>query len=371
MKPLSLTVTRSLLALSLAVAATAGVAADPAHTGQRAAQHTSLTRYQQTNLVSDGAVAANHIDANLRDPWGLAFNPFGFVWVANARSGTSTLYDGNGAVQPLVVQIPTHAAANGGKPTGTIYNGSSGFVIGKEGRSGPARFVFATLEGVIAAWSPGVDTLHALPVAGRADAIYTALALGADGERQLLYATDIRGAKLDVYDSAFVQVRLEQHAFVDPRLPSGYTPFGVQAINGNIYVAYAKQNADHTFVQFGRGFGLVSAFTPDGKFIKRIASGGDLNAPWGIALAPADFGIFSNALLVGNFGDGTIHGYETLFDIGLGPMRDQYRKPIRIEGLWGIAFGNGLAQQPVSTLFFAGGIGRGQHGLYGRLEPVR
>jgi len=327
--------------------------------------------YLQHNLVSDGFVAADHPDPNLVNAWGVAFNPFGFVWVANNGTGTSTLYDGDGNPQTLIVQIPTPDAATGGNPTGIVYNGSNSFTVTVGTASGPSRFIFATEDGVIAAWAPAVDGTHAIKVVDNSvasGAIYKGIALSGGGNGQLLYATDFFNARVDVFDNAFQPVTLPVGAFADAAIPAGFAPFGIQAINGNVYVTYAQQDADKEDDVSGAGLGYVDVFDPNGVLLHRVASRGALNAPWGLALAPAGFGNLSGALLIGNFGDGTINAFDPVLGRPLGALRGADHKPIQIEGLWGIAFGNGLAHQPVNTLFFAAGPDDEAHGLYGRID---
>lgn len=327
-------------------------------------------RYEQRNLVSNGFSPAAHTDPNLVNGWGVAFNPFGFVWVANAGSGTATLYDGDGNVQSLVVQIPSPTTATGGAPTGIVFNASTSFVVSQGGPSGPSRFIFATLQGVIAGWAPNVNLTNAIRTVDNSasGAVYTGLALSAGGNGQLLYAANIAQARVDVFDSAFTPVTLPAGAFTDPRIPAGFAPFGIHAIGGNLYVTYAKPSPGG--VVRGAGLGYVNVFTPNGQLIRRVASGGSLNAPWSVALAPAAFGTFSNALLIGNHGDGRINAYEPVFGFPLGSLRDRRFRPIQIDGLWGIAFGNGFANQPVNTLFFAAGPDNGLRGQYGRLDVI-
>jgi len=331
--------------------------------------------YQQHNLVSDGFVAAAHPDANLVNGWGLALNPFGPAWVADNGTGVSTLYDGAGNPVSLVVQIPSAGNAfGGGNPTGIVFNGSGGFVVSSGGLSGPSRFIFASEDGGIAGWAPNLESpvsTHAVRVVDNSKttgAIYKGLALSAGGSGSLLYAADFHNGRIDVFDASFKPVTLAHGAFSDPSLPSGFAPFGVQAINGDIYVAYAMQDKDrHDEVQ-GKGLGFVNVFDPNGHLIKRVVSRGRLNAPWGMALAPAGFGKFSNRLLVGNFGDGRINAYDLATGEFVGRLRGTNHRPIQIDGLWGLAFGNGFANQPVNTLFFTAGPGDEQHGLYGAID---
>jgi len=332
--------------------------------------------YVQKNLVSDGSVQAAHTDPNLVNGWGVAFNPFGFAWVSAGGSGTSTLYDGAGNPQSLVVQIPSPSSdTGGGNPTGIVYNGSSGFTVSKGTASGPARFIFATEDGIIAGWSPTADGAHAIRAVNNSasGAVYKGLALSAGGSGNLLYAADFHNRKIDVFDSTFKPVTLPAGAFVDPEVPSIGAPFGIQAINGNIYVSYAKQDAAGHDDEKGEGLGLVTVFDPNGQLIKRIVSvpslaRARLNAPWGMALAPAGFGRFSNRLLVANFGDGKINAFDLATGQYVGQLKSADGKPIQIDGLWGIAFGSGFQNQPVNTLYFAAGPGDEQHGLYGRID---
>ena len=330
-------------------------------------------RFQQHNLVSDGGVPAAHTDPMLVNPWGVAFNPFGFVWVADADAGVSTLYDGDGNKQSLVVSIPGPAGGDEpGEPTGIAFNGSGGFIVSQGALSGPSRFIFATENGVIAGWAPNVDLTHAIRVIDKSASRtnYKGLALSAGGNGQLLYATDFHNGKIDVWDSGFNPVSLPAGAFTDPKIPAGFAPFGIQAINGNIYVTYAKQDADRHDDVAGKGLGYVDVFDPNGNLIDRIVSEGPLNAPWGLALAPAGFGEFAGALLVGNFGDGRINAFDPMTGKHLGELKNDKGKPIEIEGLWGLAFGNGFNGQPINTLFFTAGPDDEEHGLYGRIDPL-
>jgi len=340
-------------------------------TAAPAAQAADGFRFDQRNLVSDGFIPAEHTDPNLINSWGIAFNPFGFVWVADADAGVSTLYDGDGNANQLVVNIPSPGdTEGGGEPTGIVFNASNFFTVTKNGLTGPARFIFATEQGVIAGWAPNVDVTHAVIAVDNSatGAHYTGLALSAGGNGQLLYAADFFHARVDVFDSSFKPVAMPTGSFKDHGIPKGFAPFGIHAIGGNIYVTYAKQDESMTEDVTGPGLGYVDVYTPNGELIRRVASRGTLNAPWGVALAPAKFGFFSNALLIGNFGDGRINAYEPVFGFPLGPLRDKNFRPIEIEGLWGLAFGNGFLNQPVNTLFFSAGPDDEEHGLYGRLD---
>ncbi len=329
--------------------------------------------YHQQNLVSDGFVSADHMDANLVNAWGVAFNPTGPVWVADNGTGVSTLYDGAGNPFALVVQIPGPAGGNPtGNPTGTVYNGSAGFAVSNGTTSGPSRFIFATEDGVIAGWAPAVDATNAIRVVDNSSsgAIYKGIALSAGGTGSLLYAADFHNNRIDVFDSTFNPVTLAAGAFTDSGMPAGFAPFGLQAINGDIYVSYAKQDAEQHDDVAGKGLGFVDVFDPNGQLIRRLIKRSKLNAPWGMALAPAGFGKFGNRLLVGNFGDGRINAYDLASGEFVGVISMPGGKPIQIEGLWGFAFGNGFLGQPTDTLFFAAGPGDEQHGLYGRIDRL-
>jgi uncharacterized protein (TIGR03118 family) len=310
-----------------------------------------------------GSTGARQVDARLVNAWGLAFNPAGFAWVANNGSATSTLYDGNGVPQALVVSTPA-------APTGIVFNGSADFKVSQGGVSGASAFLFVGESGIVAGWAPGVDRSHALGAVDQsaAGAVYKGLALAQSGGANYLYAADFHNARIDVFDGAFQAARLSG-GFVDPALPAGYAPFGIQAIGDRLYVAYAQQDAAAHDEVAGAGLGLVDVFDTGGNFLRRLISpGGALDAPWGIALAPADFGRFGGALLVGNFGDGRINAFDAASGVFLGTLATADGRPIVIDGLWGIAFGNGLDAQPTRSLFFTAGPGDEAHGAYGRID---
>jgi len=351
--------------MAMALVTTIALAAAPA------AQADPEGRYAVRKLVSDEANVAEHQDTNLVNSWGIAFNPFGFVWVANAETGKSTLYDGNGVPQSLVVTIPPKGGATQGNPTGIVFNGGNTFLTTQAANSF-ARFIFVTEDGVLAAWAPTVNPTQALLIKDNSPsgAQYKGLALSAGGKVQLLYATDFHNGKIDVWDSSFAPVTLPAGAFSDPKIPAGFAPFGIQAINGNLYVTYAKQDADRHDDVAGKGLGYVDVFDPNGQLLDRFISKGPLNAPWGLALAPAGFGEFSNTLLVGNFGDGRINAFDLVSGKHLGALKGANGRPLEIDGLWGLAFGNGLNDQPVNTLFFTSGPDDEEHGLYGRIDAL-
>jgi len=326
--------------------------------------------FSVTNLVSDGAVPARHTDPNLVNGWGVAFNPNGFVWVADNGTSTSTLYDGNGVPQSLVVGLPAGVAGDAA-PTGIVFNPTNDFTLSQNGLSGKAAFIFVGEAGTVSAWSPAVDFTHTVTVVdtGNGGAVYKGLALASFNGANLLYAADFRHRRIDVYNATFARVNLPG-AFVDPALPADYTPFNVAAHGDRIYVAYAQFTAPNTDENAGPGLGIVSLFDTGGNFIKRLVTGGHLDAPWGMAFAPTDFAGFPSALLIGNFGDGTINAYSPDTGAFLGTLAGADNRPLVIDGLWGIAFGNDLSNQPHSTLFFAAGPEDEAHGLYGRIDAL-
>ena len=317
------------------------------------------------NLVSDQPGVADHLDPNLVNAWGLAASATSPWWVADNGTGVSTLYNGNtGTPLSLVVTIP------GGAPTGTVFNGGSSFVVSSGGASGPARFLFASEDGTISGWNPGVPppptSTHAVVAVPAAGAIYKGLAIATTATGSFLYAADFHNARVDVFDGAFAPAALPG-AFVDPGLPGGFAPFGIQNLQGRIYVSYAKQDEDARDEIAGEGLGFVSVFDTAGHFLARVASGEPLNAPWGMAIAPAGFGRFSGNLLVGNFGDGRINAYDLASFEPRGHLKTANHHPLVIDGLWGIGFGNGAGSGSTTTLYFAAGPDDETHGLFGSI----
>jgi uncharacterized protein (TIGR03118 family) len=342
----------------LAVVSTSAVAADT-HSG----------RYLQHNLVSNVPGVADNVDPNLRNGWGVAFNPNAVVWVSSNGAGLSTLYNGNGTPQSLVVTVAAAPGEMHGSPTGIVFNGTRDFTVHSGSASAPAVFIFATEGGVIAAWSPTVDPTNALQVALTPGAVYKGLALAANGTANLLYAANFTGGSIDVFDRNFQPVTVPG-GFVDPSLPKDFAPFNIQNIQGDLYVSYAKREPGETDEVAGPGLGVVDVFDANGLLIRRVASRGTLNAPWGMALAPAGFGRFANRLLVGNFGDGTINAFDAATGAFKGQLRGSDNRPLHIDGLWGLAFGNGMQNQPTGTLFFAAGPNDENDGLYGAITPI-
>ncbi len=339
---------------------------------------TAPSAFSTTKLVADTAGAgAVTTDAKLLNAWGIAFGPTSPFWVANNHSETSTIYNGNGAAQPLVVTLPPGGAVTF-DPSGTVFNGSTDFVVTGTG-SGPARFLFVGEGGMLAGWSPAADATHTITVYTAADgAVYKGLAIANNGSGNFLYATDFHNGKVDVFNTTFALQTPSgtSFTFTDPSLPAGYAPFGIQALKTGtagatqIFVSYAqKQAAPSNDNASGAGLGFVDIYDTNGQFIKRlVTTGGWLNAPWGIALAPANFGTLSNALLVGNFGDGKINGFDVTSGAYLGTIADSTGAAFAVPGLWAIAFGNDAVNQPHDTLFYAAGTNNEVNGEYGRID---
>lgn len=387
--------------LALAACGKPGAASDPSSLRGQGG------RYVQRNLVSDGFVPAEHVDPNLVNAWGIARGPTTPWWVANNETATSTLYDGEGVARTLVVSV-MGAGGQPAAPTGMVFNETTAFPVSAGGASAPARFLFASEDGTLSGWNPGVpppatSTTSVVAVDNSASgAIYKGLAIASTPAGPRLYAANFHAGTVEVYDGDFAPV---PGGFVDPGIPAGFAPFGIQAIGDRIYVAYAKQDDAKEDEVAGRGLGFVSAFGQDGTFLRRVASGGKLDAPWGLALAPAGFGRFSGRLLVGNFGDGHIVGFRLDRDLedshmdgdggerhgerGAAHWWTMLRKDagddaddddddgayltgmngrITIDGLWGLGFGNDSAAGPATTLFFAAGPDDEQHGLFGRID---
>jgi len=337
--------------------------------------------YVQRNLVSDLPNIARFQDPNLVNAWGLSHTPTGPWQVSDNGTGLATRYKGNGMGAPPVVTIPAPGGGPGGAPTGNVFNPTSGFAVSQGAASGPSQFLFATEDGTISGWNPAVDPAHALIAVDRSGvrqgkfrgAVYKGLALGQSGSASFLFATGFRFGVVEEFDAQFHLVR----SFTDPALAADcplpgqcFAPFGIQNIGGSLYVSFALQNKAHHDDVAGAGNGFVDVFGTSGTLIRRFASGGTLNSPWGLALALAGFGAFSNDLLVGNFGDGRISAFDPATGAFLGQLQDPAGHPVTINGLWGLAFGNGGLAGDTTTLFFAAGLNDEADGLFGSIQPA-
>ena len=361
----------------------------------------------QTNLVSDLPGVAQHLDPQLVNPWGIAESGGSPFWISDNNAGVSTLYKTTGDKQGLVVSIPSPGDPLGasGTPTGTVFNtglSTGAFMVSgvdKTGApaSGPAIFLFATEDGTLVGWNPGVNppgfdpakagTYGIIAVDNSANptaadgAVYKGLAIATSttgpifpfdpASTSVLYAANFRSGQVEVYDTNFKPVT----TFTDTQVPTGYAPFDVQVLGGKLYVTFALQDADKHDDVAGRGHGFVDVFNLDGSpglngGQERLITRGRLNSPWGLAIAPASFGSLAGALLVGNFGDGRINAYKASNGALLRNLRDPDGEPIVIDGLWALKVGNGGNGGDANKVYFTAGIFGERHGLFGSLTPV-
>jgi uncharacterized protein (TIGR03118 family) len=324
--------------------------------------------YYVHNLVSDVKGLADQVDPHLVNPWGNAFSPTSPFWIGNNGTGTSTLYNDVGIAIPLVVNIPAAAGATTpGKVTGVVFNGTkNSFEISGQ----TPVFLFCTEDGTISGWSPAVDRQNAkiLVDNSASGAKYKGCTLGGTADTPLLYAADYGTGKISVWDASLKPVVV---GFVDSGVPAGYAPFNIQNIGGKMYVAYAPGASTPAQVSpyALTGGGFVVWYDAIGSVIGELKDSTPLNYPWGMALAPATFGDFANTILVGNFGDGTIHAYDRTTGALMGTLNNQQGNPVAIDGLWSLMFGNGTVSDQ-DTLYFTAGIQAETHGLFGSIQAA-
>jgi uncharacterized protein (TIGR03118 family) len=325
----------------------------------------------QTNLVSDQLGQAPLVDPNLVNPWGMSFGAATPVWVSDNGANVSTLYSGN-VTPPSFTKAALTVSIPGGEPTGQVFNSSAtDFVVTSGAASGAAKFIFDSEAGWISGWNPNVPasgSTQATPAVQIPNAVFKGLALANVNGANFLYATDFNHAKVDVFDSTF-GLQHWNGAFRDTAIPTGYAPFNIALLNGDLYVTYAKQDAAKHDDVPRQGHGFVDVFTTGGQLVKRLVRNGALNSPWGLAIAPSSWGELAGSLLVGNFGDGQIHAYNATTGAPLGALRDGHDNLIVIDGLWGLLPGNGVAADPQSVIFSAGPDGE-MHGLVGVLQAA-
>ncbi|MCU1235424.1 MAG: hypothetical protein JWP63_3391 [Candidatus Solibacter sp.] len=350
----------------------------------------AANRFVQHNLVSDVAGMADHLDPCLINPWGIVATSTSPLWVSLNGTGLSGIYDGNGNANALVAAVPGASgvtapvqqcrgtAFGAGAPSGIIVNNTTSFIVG----AAPATFLFSTEQGVIAGWN-GAAGKSAAVMADRsaAGSVYKGLATATRSEGPLLYAADFGNGKVDVFDGQMNLLSLPG-AFRDPSVSAGFAPFNIQNLGGSLYVTYAKQNAEHHDDVAGPGNGYVDVYDLNGLLLQRLVSAGPLNSPWGMSIAPAGFGDFGGALLVGNFGDGTVNAFDAASGKFLGALQDGTGATIHITGLWGLTFGNGSRATPgavpsggdANSLYFAAGIAGPDtiesHGLLGSIQAA-
>lgn len=344
------------------------------------ATHAAAGGYKVTNLVTDNQSAASALgygpaattDPNLINPWGFDHSLTGAWVVANAfGSGNATSYNGAGQIQGSPVTTPENGGMGPQGPTGVVYSGGGGFVL-PGGQA--AQYFFSNLDGSISGWN-GASSTAQIVVPGRTGgnlAVYTGLAIGELGGSTYLYGANNITGNIDVFNQSYAKVSLAG-AFVDPGPnPDGLLPFNVQNLDGHIWITYAVPGPPADNQPLGSGF--VSEFKTDGTFVQRFATGGNLSSPFGIAIAPSNFGAFSNDVLIGNFNDDTPNEtFISAFNAGTGAFEGKLEEngvPIELPGLWGLEFGNGGAAGPSNTLYFVAGIGNEMHGLFGSISAV-
>ena len=328
----------------------------------------AATNFVQKNLVADVAGVADNTDPNLVGTWGMSTSPASPFWVSNTANGTSTLYNTLGVPNATVAIIPPSATRAGakGQPTGQVWNGLGVFEVAA-GRV--PNFIFATLDGTISAYVGALGLTATIKVDnGAKGAAYLGLAIGTSSLGPALYAANFAGGTIDVFDKNWAPLNLPG-GFIDRDLPTGFFPSNIQRFGRRMYVTYAMNGGDN-FV-YGPGTGLVNVFDVDGRLLQRLVpTHKSMNVPWGVAIAGANFGVFSYSLLVSNFGDGTISAFDLDSGDYLGTMQDGKGSNLSIDGLWGIQFGNGGNGGDPTALYFCAAPSGGTHGLLGSLKPA-
>jgi uncharacterized protein (TIGR03118 family) len=363
--------------------------------------------FKETDLVSDIPGRAMFTDPDLRNPWGLAASPSSPFWVADNGTGLSTLYNGQGIKQQLRVTLEGPDPQTPAAPTGLVFNIGTGkpntFFFAHGGQIGQAVFIWSTEDGFIEAWNPGVGMPPPPPPLLPSEqafivfdnstkgcngstpdcgSVYKGLAIATTSRGETrIYATDFRNNRVDIFDDNFASLDLGEEAFDDDRLPHGYAPFGIAELGGHIFVTYAKQDVHKHDDVSGQGHGFVDEYDLDGRLLRRVASRGVLNSPWGLAIAPSSFGKYAGDLIIGNFGDGRIHVFresrescehererehEREFRF-VDAIEDDRDRPIVIDGLWSLVPGNNAAAGTSDELFFTAGINGEANGLFGKI----
>jgi uncharacterized protein (TIGR03118 family) len=335
------------------------------------AQH--FTRTDLTANQSGVSATAPTLDPNLKNAWGLSRATGSPWWVSDNGAGVATLYNGAGVPQPappLIVNIP---GLNGqpGTPTGTVFNYSTGFEVAAGAKS---IFLFVTEDGLIAGWNPGVkpaDAVQLFPPAGKSagDAVYKGCTLATTRHGTFLYVTNFGESRVEVFDSTFHRVHLRENAFRDFRIRHDFAPFNIQNVGGNLVVTFAKKQRGSDDEAHGPGLGFVAIFDTEGRLLLNLDHGRFLNAPWGVAQAPSDFGVFSHRLLIGNFGDGTIHAFNAVTGRFEGTVLEASGAPLTIDGLWALGFGNNGAAGSAIEMYFTAGPNDENDGLFGKITP--
>jgi len=331
----------------------------------------SAQHYTRTDLTTNNTsvTSAPNVDPNLVNPWGLSRGSGSPWWISDNGTGLSTLYDGTGAMQSLVVTIPPPKGQTGtAAPSGTVFNFTTGFEVAK---GAPAVFLFVTEDGTILGWNPTVNLGAAVRVINHPNtAIYKGCAIAMTPRGARLYVSNFKSGRVEVYDGKFGRM-FEEERFFDPSLPPHFVPFGIQNVGGNLVITFAQRDPGSTDENHGAGLGFVRIFETCGRLLVRLQHGMFLNAPWGIALAPGDFGPFSHRLLIGNFGDGTINAFNALSGRFEGKLLDSSGKNIWIDGLWALSFAGDNVKNGLATeLYFTAGPNDESNGIFGKLTAT-
>jgi uncharacterized protein (TIGR03118 family) len=326
--------------------------------------------YIQHNLVADTAGVADVTDPDLINPWGISESTASPFWVSNAGTGLAKVYSTSAtatiAVAALKVTIPhgTGSTDPVGVVTGQFSNSTTAFLLANGAK---ASFVFVTEDGTLSAWNTGATAQVKIDNSANG-AAYKGLALGGTATAPQIYVANFSGATVEVYDGNFAPVTMPAGAFTDAQIPAGFGPFNIVNINNKLYVAYAKQATKKRFDSAGPGNGYVDVFDMNGALLTRLIAGGVLNSPWGMTIAPANFGLFSNMLLVGNFGDGRINAFDPATGAPQGAVLNPSGSPIVNSGLWALQAGNGKSGGDANAVYFTAGTGGELHGLLGSLQ---
>jgi uncharacterized protein (TIGR03118 family) len=364
--------------LALPLVARATEDGDDAH---HASAPLLTNRYLATPLTTNGS-GGTFKDPNLVNPWGLSRSSSNAWWVSDNGTGLSTLYAGTGAVIPLVVKIPAAKAKPGvlGSPTGTVFNGGTGFTIGS---GKPSVFLFVTEDGTVSGWNPDVNLTNAVIAVNESEkgasfkgATIATATIEKRASQTLLYVADFTLGKVEVFDASFHHVKEVEEAFrgddgdADEEVQHGYSPFNVQNLGGNIYVTYAKRGSGIN-EQDGPGLGEVKVYTPSGHRLMKLEHGAWFNAPWGMAIAPSDFGPYSHSILIGNFGSGWIAAFNPVTGMFQDFLRDTTGNIVSIPGLWGISPGNDAKAGNATSIYYAAGGADEQSGTLGTLTATQ
>jgi len=324
--------------------------------------------YTATILTSDLANISADTDSNLSNPWGLVASSSGPWWVSDNNTGLSTLYNGSGLPQSLVVTIPSGTGSGTGVPSGIAFNSSNDFQLSP---GNPATFLFVSEDGTVQGWNHSVNpTESVIEVNNFGAAVYKGIALASAGGVNYIYATNFFAGTVDVFDSSFAPHSFGANAFVDSTIPSGFAPFNIQLVGGKLIVTYAKQDAAKHDDVAGPGNGYVDVFDTEGNLLSRLPHLIQMNSPWAIVQAPANFGALSNDLLIGNFGSGSIMAFNPDKGDFIGLMLDESKLPMRIDSLWALQFGNGGSAGPANTLFYTAGTFDETYGEFGTITPT-